>query len=168
LPDCQGIDSWRNTPFWLLWLSGFPGRARQESFGSLILRNCSNLSSFVRAPFADDEADRVYILGGADSHAYLLRMIKWLEHDWPPEDRGRRHKAHAGAETGAGSDSEVLLHIRARGTRGDRPPRKRSPYDRFLSAYLRVLIGVLRIVAGAALGIAVVLAAWFVVTIIRL
>jgi hypothetical protein len=90
---------------------------------------------------------------------------EFREWDWPPYPE--RHGASRRGYRSGPDRSQPVLDLHVQVTRGAAGYRKRSLYDRFLSAYARVIIGALRIVVGAALGVAVVLAAWFVVTVIR-
>jgi hypothetical protein len=100
-------------------------------------------------------------LGRDDSWHLCFLMTErreWVEWDFLPEADGASRT----------SPQALDLRLQVRGARGGAwPPRRRSPYDRFLSAYLRVLIGALRIVAGAAAGVVVVVGGWFVVMVIR-
>ena len=87
-------------------------------------------------------------------------MSEWREWDWPPYPE--RHRASRRT-----TQPILDLHINVRGARSEYRPR-RTLYDRFLAGYLRLLIAAARIGIGAALGVAVVVAIWFVVTVIRL
>jgi len=83
--------------------------------------------------------------------------------DWPPQDRGRKHSAHCGAEPFLDHDAAPVfdLHIV---TRGYRPPRRLR--NRFMAGVARGMVAAARFIIGFAVGVAVVLSIRLVVTVV--
>jgi hypothetical protein len=87
-------------------------------------------------------------------------MSEFREWDWPPYPE--RHGARRRTRT-----SQPVLDLNIQVTGGDRPPPRRALRYRYMAGLARVVVGVVKIGLGAAVGVAVVLAIWFGATVIR-